>query len=322
MRLLKVAAALALFLSLVSATSCRKKDRLVIAVVPKGQAHIFWQSAHAGAIAAGIEFRVEILWNGPASEIDFTRQINIVDDFINQHVDGIVLAPSHGDSLVPMVERAVQERIPVAIFDSGIRSEKYLTYVSTDNYGAGALAAERAGKIFPGGGRLAVIGTIPGTISTTEREIGFRETIARKFPALQIVEFQYGMSDRAKSLGVAGDILTAHPDLSGIFCSNESGTIGAVQAAKSKGVAGKLKVIGFDTSPTLIEDLRAGNIDSLVVQDPFQMGYQAVKAIVNHLHGMVPEKRIETRAAVVTADNLQDPAIQQLVTPPIDKYLK
>jgi ribose transport system substrate-binding protein len=311
----------ALLLFLAAGVSCKKKDRLVIAVVPKGQALLFWQAVHAGAVAAGEEFGVDIRWNGPASEIDFTRQLNIVDDFINQRVDGIVLAPTHGESLVPIVERAAQEHIPVTIFDSGIQTEKYLTYVSTDNYKGGVLAAERLGSIVPAG-EIAIIGTIPGSVSTTERESGFRETVSTKFPKLQVVGFQYGMSDRARSLAVAEDILTANPDLAGFFCSNESGTVGAVQAAKSKGVAGKLKIVGFDSSPPLIEDLQAGLIDSLVLQNPFRMGYLGVKSIVDYLNGRTPERRIDTGATVVTASNLKEPQIQDLVNPPIDKYIK
>jgi len=311
-----------LLLVLPLAASCRRKDRLVIAVVPKSQALIFWQTVHAGAVAAGREYGVEIRWNGPASEIDFTRQINIVDDFVNQHVNGIVLAPTNGDSLVPIVERAAQENIPVTIFDSGINTDRYLSYVSTDNYKGGVLAAERLGAVLPTGGEIAMIGTIPGSVSTTERENGFRDAVGRKFPELKIVAFQYGMADRAKSLAVAEDILTAHPDLVGIFCSNESGTVGAVQGAKSKGVIGRIKIVGFDTSPPLIEDLRAGNIDSLVLQNPFRMGYLSVRTIIDRLHGKIPRKRIDTEVTVVTAANINEPAIQELVNPPIDKYLR
>ena len=311
-----------LLLVLPLAASCRRKDSLVIAVVPKSQALIFWQTVHAGAVAAGREYGVEIRWNGPASEIDFTRQINIVDDFVNQHVNGIVLAPTNGDSLVPIVERAAQENIPVTIFDSGINTDRYLSYVSTDNYKGGVLAAERLGAVLPTGGEIAMIGTIPGSVSTTERENGFRDTVGRKFPELKIVAFQYGMADRAKSLAVAEDILTAHPDLVGIFCSNESGTVGAVQGAKSKGVIGRVKIVGFDTSPPLIEDLRAGNIDSLVLQNPFRMGYLSVRTIIDRLHGKIPQKRIDTGATVVNAANINEPAIQELVNPPIDEYLR
>jgi ribose transport system substrate-binding protein len=307
---------------LLFAASCKKKDKPVVAVIPKSQSHIFWQTVHAGAAAAGKELGVEIRWNGPASEIDFSRQINIVEDYINQRVDGIALAPSHGESLVPIVERAMQEHIPVVIFDSGIKTDKYISYVSTDNFQAGVMAAERMGVILPHGGRIVVLGTLPGTVSTTERENGFRETVEKKFPKIKIVGMQYGMSDRAKSMAVAEDMMTANPNLDAMFCSNESGTIGAVQAAKSKGVAGKLKIVGFDSSPTLIEDVAAGNIDSLVVQNPFRMGHLAVESIVNYLHGKAPEKRVDTGATLVTAVNLKEPAIQELVSPDINKYLK
>src|SRR6266705_6290010 len=154
-----------LLLAILGLSGCNRRTALVIAVVPKAEAHIFWQTVHAGAIAAGRELGVEIRWNGPASEIDFTRQINIVDDFINQRVDGIARAPSHGESLVSIVERAAQERIPVTIFDSGIQTEKYVTYVSTDNYKGGVLAAKRMGEILREGGKIAMIGTIPGSVS-------------------------------------------------------------------------------------------------------------------------------------------------------------
>jgi ribose transport system substrate-binding protein len=309
-------------LCLFAPASCKRKERPVIAVVPKAQAHVFWQAVHAGAVAAGREFGVDVLWNGPASEIDFSRQIGIVDDFINQRVDGIVLAPTHGESLVPVVERAAREKIPVTIFDSGIKTDQYISYVSTDNHKAGSLAAERMSQILPEGGKIAIIATIPGSVSTTDRENGFQETIARIAPKVKIAALQYGMSDRAKSLAVAEDLLTAHPDLTAIFCSNESGTIGAVQGAKSKGVAGKLKIVGFDSSPTVLEDLQAGYIDSLVVQNPFRIGYLAVQTLVDHLKGKTPEKRIDTGATLVTAANLKEQAIQDLINPPLDTYLK
>src|SRR5688572_14166221 len=123
-----------LSMSLGLAVQCRTKGKATIAVVPKGQAHLFFQTVHAGANAAGEEFGLEILWNGPAVETEFARQISIVEDFISRRVDGIALAPSHGKSLVPIVEKAVRENIPVVIFDSGIETEQYVSYVSTDNY--------------------------------------------------------------------------------------------------------------------------------------------------------------------------------------------
>jgi ribose transport system substrate-binding protein len=291
-------------------------------VIPKGQTHIFWQAVHAGAVSAGNEMGARILWNGPATELDISKQIGIVDDFINQHVDAVALAPDNGEALVPVVEHAAEEHIPIAIFDSGIKTDKYVTYVSTDNYKGGVMAGQRMGEIFPKGGKIAILATTPGSVSTTEREAGFKDTIAKNSPNLEVVAFQYGMSDRAKSLAVAEDILTANPGIAAIFCSNESGSIGAVQGAKSHNLAGKVKIVGFDSSPTLVEDIQAGNIDSLVVQNPFRMGYMVVQALVNQLHGKTPEKRIDTGATLVTASNLKDAAVQDLLNPPIEKYLK
>jgi ribose transport system substrate-binding protein len=221
-----------------------------------------------------------------------------------------------------VVERAARENIPVTIFDSGIKTDQYVSYVSTDNYRGGILAADRLAAVLPNGGKVALLETLAGSVSTTERENGFRDAIAKKYPKLRLVAEQYGMSDRAKSLAVAEDIFTAQPDLAGIFCSNESGTIGAVQGAKSKGIAGKLKIVGFDSSPTLIEDLAAGNLDAVVVQNPFRMGYLGVETLIDKLHGKPAEKRIDTGATVVTAANMKEPPIHELLSPPIAQYLK
>jgi len=302
--------------------ACNRSDEKIIAVIPKGQAHIFWQSVHAGAVAAGREFGVKILWNGPPTEVDYSKQISIVEDFINRHVDGIVLAPTERNALVAVIERAQREGIPVTIFDSGANTDKYVSYVATNNYDGGVQAARQMAKILGGQGNVAIIGVIPGSASTTEREQGFKDTIAREFPQIKIVAFQYGMSDRAKSLQVTEDILTAHPDLNGIFGPNESSAVGAAQAVKGRGLAGKVKIVGFDSSPSLLDDLRDVVIDALVVQNPFEMGYQGVKTIVQHLRGETPPKRIDSGITVVTRDNLNDPNVQKLVNPDLKRYLE
>jgi len=318
----KLRIALACLAMLIANNACNRNTQLRIAVIPKGQTHIFWQSVHAGAVKAGNEMGAQILWNGPATELDLSKQIGIVDDFINQHVDGIALAPAHGESLVPVVEHAAEMKIPVSIFDSGIKTDKYVSYVSTDNYKGGSMAAARMGEILPNGGKIAILATTPGGVSTMEREAGFKDGIAKNSPKIQVVAFQYGMSDRAKSLAVAEDIFTANPDIAAIFCSNESGSIGAVQGAKSHNLAGKVKIVGFDSSPTLIQDVQDGNIDSLVVQNPFRMGYMVVQSLIDKLHGKTPEKRIDTGATLVMASNLKDQAVQELLNPPISTYLK
>ncbi len=300
----------------------KKGGEKVIAVVPKSQAHIFWQTVHAGAIAAGEDFGVKILWKAPTTETDYAEQVRIVEDFITQRVDGIVLAPTERKGLVPYIERAART-IPLTIFDSGAATEQYVSFVATDNYQGGVMGAERMAKILSGKGKLVVIKVIPGSASTTARENGFQDTIKKKYSQqMKIVDSRYGMSDRAKSLAVAEDLLTAYPDLDGIFAANEPGAVGALEAVKARGLAGKVKIVGFDSSPSLEQGVRDGTLDSLVVQDPFNIGYQAVETIADKLNGKTPPKRIPTKATLITRDNIDTEEIQRLLNPDIEKYLK
>ena len=317
-----------IFLTLVPAglgliqAGCNRSTKKRIGVVPKAVAHVFWQSVHAGAVAAGREADVEIEWKGPPTETDFSRQIEIVDSMINARLDGIVLAPTEATSLVSVVERAAREGIPVAIFDSGINTEQYVSYVSTNNYDAGVLAAKALGEITGGQGKIAMVKMVPGSSSTMEREKGFEDTIAKEFSGIEKVAEQYCMSDRAKALAVTENMLTANPELTAVFASAEPATVGAAQAFKARGAAGKIKFVGFDSSESIEKDLREGVIDALVVQDPFNIGYTAVKAVVSAINGETPPKRVDSPAAVVTRENVDSPEIDKLLHPDLSQYLE
>ena len=116
----KIAAALALAVLLLAVGACNRQNKKRIAVIPKGRAHLFWQSVHAGAVAASRETGVDIIWNGPTSETDFTGQLQIIEAMINQRVDAICLAPIDKTVMANVVDRAMSQKIPVVIFDSGI----------------------------------------------------------------------------------------------------------------------------------------------------------------------------------------------------------
>jgi ribose transport system substrate-binding protein len=318
MKLLKLASvALVLF----ALTACNRNQKKVIAVIPKGSAHLFWQSVHAGANKAAQEDGVEIAWNGPAAETDFNVQLQIMDSMITRHVDAIALAPIDKQSMVSVVDRAAAQNIPVVIFDSGIDTDKFVAQVATDNFRAGEVAAERMGQLLGGKGKIAMVMVQPGAASTMAREDGFQKKIAAAFPGIQIVDKQYGWADFAKSLNVSENMLTAHPDLDAMFSSNESSTVGAVQALKGrKGT--KVKLVGFDWSPTLLDDLKSGLIDSLVVQDPFRMGYDSVKSAVAKLNGRPVEKIQNLPPKLVTLENLNTPEVQAQINPDLKKYLQ
>jgi len=299
---------------------CNRGTRKRIAVIPKGQAHLFWQSVHAGAVSAARDTDVEIVWNGPPSETDFTNQLQIVDAMITQRVDAICLAPIDKTAMVSVVDRATRENIPVVIFDSGVDTQNFVAQVATDNYRAGQMAAERTGKILNGKGKVAMVAVQPGAASTMLREQGFEDAVKKDFPGIQIADKRYGWADRAKSLAVAENMLTAFSDLDSMFASNESSAVGAAQAIKGRN--SKVKLVGFDWSPGLLDDLKSGLIDSLVVQDPFRMGHDAVMAAVEKLKGGTPQKIQNLPPRVVTKENLDDPDVQKQLHPDLDKYLK
>jgi ribose transport system substrate-binding protein len=298
-----------------AAGGCSSGDRLVVGVAPKGTSSIFWQSVRAGALAAGAEFDVEILWNGPPQETEYARQIQIVDSMINRRVDGIVLSPAESTALVGVVERAADLGIPVTIFDAGISTERYVSYVATDNTAAGSLGAETLAGLLGGEGDVAMIQHMPGSDSTESRERGFSSAIETDYPGLEVVARQFCLSDRARALAISEDILTAHPGLQGFFCSSEAATIGAARALQARERGGSVKLVGFDASPSLQQDLRAGVIDALIVQDPFRIGYAGVETIVRKLKGETPPRRIDLPARAIRAADLDDPEVKRLLNP-------
>ena len=301
------------------AAACGRNHKRLIAVIPKGSAHLFWQSVHAGAIKCARENNAEVTWNGPATEVDYTAQLQIIDAMINRRVDAIALAPIDKKAMVSAVERAAREKIPVVIFDSGIDTEQFVSMVATDNFRGGELAADRIAKILDGEGEVAMVKVQAGSASTMEREAGFEQRVAKVYPHIKIVDARYGLADFAKSLAVAENMLTAHPKLEAIFASNESSTVGAVQALKQRKSA--VKLVGFDSSAALIEDLKAGVIDSLVIQDPFRMGYESVKAALDQLDGKPVKKLNPLPPVLVDLAALARPEIQAQLNPDLKSYL-
>jgi len=303
-------------------TSCQGSKKKVIAVVPKGTSHLFWQSVQAGAIAAGRDLDVEVLWNGPSQETEYSRQIQIVDSMVARHVDGLAVAATDKTALSQPIERAAKAGILVTVFDSGVDTNDYLTFVATNNYEGGQMGARKLAELIHGKGKVAVLMNAPGSSSTMEREKGFEDVIAKEFPNIQIVARQFGMSDRAKARDAAENMLAAHDDLAGMFASAEPSSVGAALAIKARGLADKVNLVAFDSTEGMVEDLKTGAIDAMVVQDPFKMGYQAVKTQVDHLHGITPAKRIDLSARVITRPDLDKPDVKELLFPDLDKYLK
>jgi ribose transport system substrate-binding protein len=309
----------AILIAAFSAGGCNRSRRRMIAVIPKATSHLFWLSVQAGAMAAGKEFKVEVLWNGPSQETEYDRQIQIVDSMVARHVDGIAVAAAERTALVQPIDRAVAAGIPVTVFDSGVDSKNYTSFLATNNYEAGQFAGRTLAGLIGGHGQVALLAHAPGSLSTMDRERGFEDVIKAEFPNVRIVARQFGMSDRAKSRAATENILTANPDLDGLFASSEPSSVGAALALKSLSRAGKTRFVAFDSSDTMIEDLRNGVIDAMVVQDPFKMGFEAVHTLIQKLDGQTPPSRIDLHARVIRKDDLDKPEVKALLRPDLQK---
>ncbi|MBS0417906.1 MAG: substrate-binding domain-containing protein [Proteobacteria bacterium] len=293
-------------------TAKRGPNERVIAVIPKGTTHVYWQAVRRGAEAAGRELGYQIRWNGPERETDRERQIQIVEDFMAQRVAGVVLAPLDQAALVPAVNLLQELKIPCVIIDSGIATEQRLSFIATDNFRAGAMAARRMGAVLGGQGNVLLLRYVQGSDSTTARENGFTATLAAEYPRIGIVDSKYAQDTVETALQATEDLLTRNRNVQGLFASNASASVGAFQALQAHGRA-DITLIGFDPEKRLLDGLRAGRVDSIVVQDPYQMGYQGVKTIALYLRGEAVPAAVDTGVTLVTRESLRDSAVASLL---------
>jgi len=296
---------------------------LRIAVIPKGTTHEFWKSIHAGAKKAEQELTgVQIDWQGPIVEDDRRAQIDLVETFIQKHVDGIVLAPLDDKALVLPVQAASRAGIPVVIIDSDLADpEAYESFVATDNTKGGMLGGQRLAEVLgANGGRVILLRYQVGSASTENREKGFLEEMARH-PNIEVVSSnQYAGPTVETAMTAAQSLLTKFGEgqVDGIFCPNESSAYGMLQALRTAGRAGKVRFVGFDVSAKLLEALKAGEMQGLVLQNPFRMGHDGVATVVSRIRGQKVPKRVDTGVVLATAENLADPQVDRLIHPPVE----
>ncbi|MEO6874407.1 MAG: substrate-binding domain-containing protein [Opitutaceae bacterium] len=324
---MKKIAALLSALLMAAAGSAQTYD---IAVIPKGTTHEYWKSIHAGAIAAATELKaggvtVNVIWKGPLREDDREQQVQVVENFTGRRVNGIVLAPLDARALAAPVEEAVKSGIPVVIIDSALQSTAPVSTISTDNYQGGVLGARRLGGLLGGKGKVILLRVLAGSTSTEQREAGFLDTLTKEFPALVILSSdQHAGATRDTAYRTSQNLLNRFgPEVTGIFAPNESSATGMLLAMKDAGLAGgRVKLVGFDSGTLTVAALKSGDLQGLVVQNPFQMGYLGVKTMVASLRGQKVERVIDTGCALVTKENMADPVMADLLNPPLEKYLK
>jgi ribose transport system substrate-binding protein len=311
--------------------------RVRIAIVPKGTTHEFWKSVHAGAVKAAREFDVDLLWKGALREDDLKGQIDVVQSLVAQGVAALAVAPLSDKGLVGSVKAATAAHIPVVIFDSDLASDDYVSFVATDNEVAGRMAGQALVERVRGSGEagagnpssrhpVALLRYQEGSASTSRREKGFVEALRSADSTVALTsDSQYGGATTETAEKASENLLMAlradAGNLHGVFTPNESTTFGMLLALRKAGLAGRLRFVGFDASEKLVQALRTGEIDALVVQRPFEMGYLAIKTLVLHLQGKPVDRHIDTGSTLVTRDNLDTPEMKALVSPDLKPWL-
>ncbi len=284
-----------------------------IAVIAKGFQHKYWQTVREGAEDAAEDLGVTITYEGPDTEAQIDKQVEMLDAALAKNPVAICLAALDSRAVVGGLEKAKNRNIPVVGFDSGVESETVVATAATDNTAAAALAADKLAEAIGKKGKIAMV--VHDQVSTTgrARRDGFKNRIETAYPDIKIVDIQYGEGDHTKSADAAKAIMTAHPDLKGIYGANEGSAIGVMLAVEELGKVGKITVVGFDSGKKQVDSIRSGNMLGAVTQNPYQIGYKAVEAAYRAYKGEAVEKEIDTGYEWYDKNNVDSDEIEKLL---------
>jgi ribose transport system substrate-binding protein len=303
--LLAAASATALLLSGGYAAA---QDKMYIPLISKGFQHQFWQAVKAGADKAGAEFGVEVTFEGPDTEAQVDKQMDMLAAALAKKPAAIGFAALDSQAAIPLLKQAQEAGIPVIAFDSGVDSDIPAATASTDNLAAAALAADKMAELIGGAGKVALVVHDQTSRTGIDRRDGFVNQVKAKYPDIEIVDIQYGAGDQLQSTEITKAILTAHPDLKGIFGANEGSALGVVNAIKETGRK-EVVVIGYDSGAAQKAAIMDGTMAGAITQNPVGIGYETVKAAVAAAKGETVPKNIDTGFFWYDKTNMTDPQI-------------
>ena len=285
-------------------------DEMYIALVSKGFQHQFWQAVKQGAEEKADELGIKITFEGPAAETEIAQQLEMLTAAIDKNPDAIAYAALDPEACVAPLEQAKSKDIPVVYFDAPCDGDVGLSLSATDSKVAGALAADHMAELVGGEGEVAIVGHSQINSTGVERRDGFVEQIESEYPDIEIVDIQYGDGDHLKSADIAKAMIAAHPDLKGIYGTNEGSAIGVVNAANELGLEkGKLTIIGFDSGAAQINAIKDGTMAGAITQDPIGIGAQVVQAAYDAANGESIEEFYDTGSYWYDATNMDDEKI-------------
>jgi ribose transport system substrate-binding protein len=284
------------------------QDKVYIPLISKGFQHQFWQAVKAGADKAAAEFGVEVTFEGPDTEAQVDKQMDMLAAALAKKPTAIGFAALDSQAAIPMLRQAQEAGIPIVAFDSGVDSDIPVSTATTDNLAAAGLAADKMAELIGGAGKVALVVHDQTSRTGIDRRDGFVNRVKASYPNIEIVDIQYGGGDQLQSTEITKAILTSHPDLKGIFGANEGSAIGVLNAIRETGKQGVV-VIGYDSGTAQKAAIRDGSMAGAITQNPVGIGYETVKAALMASRGEAVPKLIDTGFYWYDKSNIDAPEI-------------
>ena len=294
-------------LSLLAGAPAVAQDKMYVPLISKGFQHQFWQAVKSGADKAAGELGVDVTFEGPDNETQVDKQIDMLAAALAKKPAAIGFAALDSQAAIPLLQQAKDAGIPVIAFDSGVDSDIPLATAATDNVAAAALAADKMAELIGGSGKVAVVAHDQTSRTGVDRRDGFVNEMKEKHPEIEIVAIEYGGGDHLKSTEITKAILTANPDIKGIFGTNEGSAIGVVNGVRESGA--KVVIVGYDSGKAQTDAIREGLMAGAITQNPVGIGYETVKAAVAAAKGETVPATIDTGFYWYDATNIDSPEI-------------
>ena len=293
-----------------------------ISIIVKDTTSVYWQTVLAGARKAGQDLGVDVTELGAQSESDVAGQIGILAKAVASNPAAIVIAPAQFAALGKPIDEAAK-KVKIIGIDSAADTKALTSFVATDEMQAGRIAADALANAITKTyadteGDVAIITASPGSASPDQSAKGFKEQVANKYRALNVLPEKVADAQAATGLSIMKDLVDADRDLRGVFVSNVIMAEGASQVVYNKSSGDRINYVVFGSDDKLVKSLQDGTIAALVVQDPFRMGYDGVKTALAASKGEKVPATLDTGANIITKANLSSPRSQELLNPKIN----
>lgn len=276
-----------------------------VAIVAKSTRTEFWLSVFAGAEAAATEYNIELSITGPETEEDYETQNRMVADAVADGAEALVFSAIDYENNAAAIDAAAESGVRIIAIDSNVDSGAVQTYIGTDNYAAGQMAAQAALDGVEGQLTVGIVNYDVSSANGQERERGAVDAFEQSGRA-RVAAVINTLAEAARAQADTAAMLAEHPEINVLLAFNEPTSVGAADAVEGMGLAEEVFLVGFDSNVATIDGLQDGTVDALIVQNPYAMGYLGVESAYRLLSGQggSPEATVDTSTRIVNRDNM------------------